>query len=167
MVKTTKIQGGANYATVPDRLKEFRTENPRAKVETSHQFLEDGSLVFSCYILKDKSDENSADATGTAMYTPKDLQKAKSFEKLETVSVGRALSLLGYLNNGQVASTEEMTEFNQYQEDKLEEAIDHLRAAADIAALKDVFMSLGSLMAHSKVIDAKNARKEELLNASN
>jgi len=166
MVKTTKIQGGAEYATVPDRLKEFRESNPRALVETSHSFNEDGSVVFTARILSDKSDKNSAEATGTSMYNANEMKKPKAFEKLETVSVGRALALLGYLNNGQIATSEETAEFTQYMDDKIEEAIDHINASNTIDELKDVFMNLGSLTAHSKVIDAKNARKEALQNES-
>lgn len=166
MVKTTKIQGGADYATVPDRLQEFRKENPRALVETKHEMLTDGGVIFSARILKDKSDSNSAEATGTSMYNAKEMQKAKAFEKLETISVGRALALLGYLNNGQVATSEETAEYTEYLDAKIEETVDKIRSANDIDELREIFMSAGSLISHSKVIDAKNAKKEELTNAS-
>lgn len=167
MVKTKKIAGDVDYAGVPDRLKEFREQNSRADVRTEHTWLADGGLDFKAFIIVDKSDENSASATGTAHYSPNEMKVKKSFEKLETISVGRALAILGYLNNGQVATSEEMEEFNEYQDQKIEDATDALRVAPDIDTLKDVFMSLGSLMAHSKVIEAKNARKEELQSESN
>lgn len=166
MVKTMDLQG-KQYATVPERLKEFRQLHNRALIETKHTVNEDGSVIFSTRILTDKSDENSAESTGTAMYTAKEMQKPKAFEKLETVSVGRALALLGYLNNGQIATSEEMNEFNAYQDEKIEEAVDLLKSANDIEELKEIFMGLGSLIAHSKVIAAKDKRKEELQDASN
>lgn len=167
MVKTKKIAGDVDYAGVPERLKEFRQTNSRADVKTEHTWLDDGGLDFKAFIIVDKSDENSASATGTAHYSAKEMQIKKAFEKLETISVGRALAILGYLNDGQVATTEEMTEFNEYQDSKVEEAVDHLKSAPTIDDLKDIFMNLGSLMAHSKVVDAKNARKEELLSENN
>lgn len=161
-VKTMDIGGGKQYAGVPDRLKEFRSENPRALVETKPEVQADGGVIFFARILTDKSDTNSAEATGTAMYTATEMKKAKAFEKLETISVGRALALLGYLNNGEIATSEETAEYTEYMDSKIEEAVDHLKSAPTIDDLKEIFMNLGSLMAHSKVVDAKNARKEEL-----
>lgn len=166
MVKTTKIQGGADYATVPARLKEFREANPRALVETKPEVQSDGAVIFSARILVDKANSNSAEATGTAMYNATEIKKAKAFEKLETVSVGRALALLGYLNNGQVATSEEMTEFNEYRDEKIEELIDQINACNDIDELKEVFISAGNLIAESRVIEAKDAKKQELQDAS-
>ena len=167
MVKTKQIAGGVEYAGVADRLKEFRNENPRASIQTSHVKNEDGSVVFSTYILKDKSDEFSADATGTASYNAIEMKKAKAFEKLETISVGRALALLGYLNNGEVATSEEMEDFHAFQEEKLEEAIAELGKAKDIEALKATFKALGKLGTHGRVFAAKEARKAELSEVKN
>lgn len=166
MVKTTKIQGGAEYALVPDRLKQFREENPRASITTKPTVSDDGSVIFQVTIIKDKSDEASADATGSAMYNAKEMQKAKAFEKLETVATGRALSILGYLNNGQVASTEEMLEFEEYRDTKKQEAIETaielISDCKTIDDLKETYMSLGITKAEKAVVDAKNKRKEEL-----
>lgn len=164
MVKTIDLQG-KQYATVPERLKEFRELHKRALIETSHTIHEDGSVVFNTRILTDKSDTNSAESTGSAMYTAKQMQGSKAFEKLETISVGRALALLGYLNNGQVATSEEMDEFNAYQDEKIEQAVDELKSAPTLEDLKTIFMGLGNLIAHSQVIEAKNNRKQELQDA--
>lgn len=164
MVKTTKIQGGADYATVPDRLKEFRSENPRALVETKASLQENGSVIFSARILKDKAEPNSAEATGTAMYSDKEMAKPKAFEKLETVSVGRALAFLGYLNNGQVATSEEMIEFEQYKEDQMELIFDEIDVATTQQEFKDILVKLSpeqKRLATPKI----NARIEELKNA--
>lgn len=107
--------GDKDYALVPDRLKKFREENIRASIETDHEFNPDGSVTFKATIIKDLSDAHSARATGTARYSENELKKPKAFEKLETVSVGRALANLGYLNDGQVATTEEMEEYEAAQ----------------------------------------------------
>jgi hypothetical protein len=163
MVKTTKISGNVDYAKVPDRLKKFREDNPRAKVETSFVRNDDGSVDFKAYLLKDKADEYSADATGSASYSVAEMKPAKAFEKLETIAVGRALGLLGYLNNGEVATTEEMEEFNEYRAQKQEDAILSLQEATTIDDLKTTFISLGPLMANPKVVTAKDMRKMELM----
>lgn len=161
-VATTKIGGGAEYATVPARLKAFREDNPRALIETVPT-VSDGMIMFKTRILADKADTNSPEATGHSMGENKG---AKAFEKLETISVGRALALLGYLNNGQIASTEEMEEFNEYQDNKIEDAINSMQEAKTLDQLKDYFISLGNLVTDSRVIEAKDKRKVEL-SASN
>lgn len=107
--------GDKDYALVPDRLKQFREENPRASIDTEHSFLPDESMVFKTTIVKDLSDPNSARATGTARYSKNELAKPKAFEKLETISCGRALSFMGYLNDGRVATSEEMEEYEAAQ----------------------------------------------------
>lgn len=130
-VQTIDLKGN-KYATVPQRLKEFREQNPRALVETKPTFNEDGTVVFSARIVKDKSDDTSAEATGHAYGK---LTGDKAFEKLETVSTGRALALLGYLNNGQVATTEEMDEFNQYKIDQIVEEINGAEKRAEFQTI--------------------------------
>jgi hypothetical protein len=118
MVQTIKLKGN-DYATVPQRLKEFREKNPRATIETKPTVTGE-VIMFEAKIIADSSDPNSPSATG---HSYGKLTGEKAFEKQETVSVGRALSLLGYLNNGQVASTEEMQEFEEYKLNQVHESI--------------------------------------------
>lgn len=170
-VKTTRIerkykdkQGNErsvtiDYAKVVDRLNEFRSENPRGKIETTYK-IDDGYIAFKTYILKDKSDENSAEATGHAV--AKNNGSEKLFEKLETLSVGRALAMLGYAASGEIASFEEMEEYNKFKDEKIDEAIGRMKSSENLEELKTIFMSLGSLMANSRVIEAKDKRKAEL-----
>lgn len=120
MLDTIKLQG-KDYALVPTRLKAFREANPRASVETKPTITEGGQLIFEAKITVDNKDPNSATSTGHSYGKASDGDKA--FEKLETVAVGRALGMLGYLNNGQVATTEEMEEFADYVEQKYQEAV--------------------------------------------
>lgn len=156
-LQTMQVQGG-NYAKVPVRLKDFREKNPRASVETEPT-IDNGQIVFKARIVVDKSDPNSAEATGHSFGENKG---PKAFEKLETIAVGRALALLGWLNNGEVATTEEMEEFYAYKQDKVVEAIDKLNACKTIDELKTTFMSLGSLMSEPEVVKFKDQRKGEL-----
>lgn len=162
-VKTTKITGGADYALVPARLKQFREDNPRAKTETTPT-IDGDMIIFKAHIVKDKSDPNSAEATGHSMGKN---NGNKAFEKLETVALGRALAQLGYLNNGEIATTEEMEEFNAYRENQINEAIIQLNACKTLDELKSVYLGLGSLLSNDKVVKAKDARKAELANANN
>lgn len=124
-VATINLKGN-DYATVPQRLKQFRQDNPRSIVETKPEFMPDGTVVFSARIVKDKADESSAEATG---HSYGKLGESKAFEKLETIATGRALALLGYLNNGQVATTEEMEEFESYKAEQFESVMDEIKKA--------------------------------------
>lgn len=158
--------GGKDYALVPARLKKFREANPRASITSKATRFDDGSMEFVTYILTDKADEFSADADGHATYSADELKQPKSKEKLETISVGRALAKLGYLNDGQIATTEEMEEFEKFKTDRKKEAIEgavtRIEASQDINGLKSIFVSLGELMTDPDVIAAKDKRKAEL-----
>jgi len=131
-VKTTKIAGGKEYALVPDRLKAFREANPRAKTETAPTIVGE-TIMFKAHIIMDKSDVNSAEATG---HSYGKLGDPKAFEKLETVALGRALAQLGYLNNGQIATTEEMEEFEEFKTQQFKEQIE---SAESVEQLMVVF----------------------------
>jgi len=144
MVKTIKLQG-KDYAQVVERVKEFRKDCPYGKIETSPLIQEDGQIIFKATVIKDKSDESSAEATGHALGNNK---SQKSFEKLETIAVGRALAMLGYASDGEIASGDEMEEYIKYTEDKKKEklvnATEKLEDTTNIAELKDVWGNLPS-----------------------
>jgi hypothetical protein len=129
-VQTINLKGN-EYATVPQRLKQFREDNPRSLVETKPEFRED-MVVFSARIVKDQADPTSATATG---HSYGKLTGDKAFEKLETVATGRALALLGYLNNGQIATTEEMNEFHAYQFEQIVEEINNATKREEFTAI--------------------------------
>lgn len=150
---------GKEYATVPERLKLFREDCPNGLIETSPEVKDDGQIIFTARVLKDKAKPDSAEATGHALGK---LGQSKAFEKLETIAIGRALATLGYLASGDIASAEEMEDFYEYRETQKKEAIDKLKDAKTIEELKQVFMGLDSLMAEKDVIVAKDARKKEL-----
>jgi hypothetical protein len=157
-VKTMKLQGN-DYAKVADRLKKFREECPNGQIKTEPKFLEDNKILFTATVVKDKSTDSSAEATGHALGENKG---TKAFEKLETVAIGRALATLGYLMSGEIASTEEMEEFYEYQQEKVQAAVAQLEAAESLDELKQTFMGLGSLMAEKAVIETKDKRKVAL-----
>jgi hypothetical protein len=154
--------GDKDYALVPGRLKKFREANPRAGLDTVPTIHEDGSVTFKATIIQDRANEYSATATGNAHYSASEIKKPKAFEKLETISLGRALANIGYLNDGQIATTEEMEEFEAYKNTKIDEAVEKLTRAESIEALKITFLGLGELMAKPEVVEAKDKRKVEL-----
>ncbi|MFN3658156.1 MAG: hypothetical protein ACK4UO_12945 [Pseudolabrys sp.] len=135
---------GKAYAQVKDRLQQFWKENPRGSVKTTPDFLPDGRVRFSAHIIKDKKEPASADATGHSF--GKTGQKEKDFEKLETIAVGRALALLGYASDGEIASSEEMEEFHQHQEEKHIEAVlaatEKLTNAKSLSDLQKIWAAL-------------------------
>lgn len=157
-LNTVKVQGG-DYATVPTRLKAFRETHPKASVETEPTIQPDGQIMFKATIVADGSDPESPRATGHS-YGPNKGQKA--FERLETVSVGRALSLLGYLNNGEVASTEELEDFYGFQFDQYEKRIDN---AKDVKELVEIFKGMNS-DAQKQFTEKLGAKRKELTDAA-
>ena len=106
---------------------------------TSLSKSDNGEIVFKAWGWKDKNDfldilkvnankdvaYLSADANGTAKNVIKKDKglSEKDFEKLETIAVGRMLALLGYGVGGEIASSEEMEEFEAYQAEKHEQTI--------------------------------------------
>lgn len=177
--KTTTIGGGAEYAKVAERLKLFREANPKGKQESAYEVDVDGTLVFTVWLWKDKNDllelmkagitdkdalRSSADANGNAKGTVAGGEK-KDFEKLESIALGRALANLGYLASGEIASSEEMEEFEKYQkqlhEQAVAEAIENMNEAKTIDELKLAFVA-SKMMNDPEVVKAKDLRKAEL-----
>lgn len=154
-----------NYAKVKDRLTAFWEENPSGSIVTKPQeFM--GKIMFQTEIMIDKGNPQSRTATGTALQGT-DADGEKVFEKLETISVGRALALLGYAVSGEVASSEEMEEFHKYREEKRTgeklNAIENLEEVKDLETLKTTWMNLKAYLREDKdLVELKDKRKEEL-----
>lgn len=153
--------GDKDYALVPARLKKFREANQRASITTNPTIHDDGSVTFQAKIIQDRSDEYSADATGTAHYSAEEIKKPKAFEKLETISIGRALANIGYLNDGQIATSEEMQEFEQYQLDKVGTAVEAIQKAEKRGEFQDILSKLNPEQ-QKQVTPIIKARMEEL-----
>jgi hypothetical protein len=158
---TIDLKGKA-YATVPARIKEFREKNPNGLIETKPEILEN-EIMFTARILKDKANPSSGEATGHAIGKK---QGDKAFEKLETIAVGRALALLGYMASGDIASSEEMEEFNQYQLEKkqqiIEDAVLELSKATTLVELQTIWKTLGTAIKEQEVFDKKEELKKIL-----
>lgn len=160
-VTTMQLGQGIEYAKVADRLKEFRSDNPHGKTETVSEIAADGSTIFTVYIWKNKDEllgtmklgitepealRATADANGSAKGQVG--TKEKDYEKLETVALGRALAMLGYLSSGEIASSEEMEEFHAFKAKQVEEALKDaagsLESAKTLDELRARFMALSA-----------------------
>lgn len=145
-LETIDLKGNA-YAKVAVRLKEFREMCTNGLIETTPTFLNDNKVAFKTRILKDKSDQNSGEGTGHSMGSlVKDgKEDPKAFEKLETISIGRALSVMGFMASGEVASFEEMEEFMSQKETerqiKIQEIKDEVDAIKNVDELREYFKS--------------------------
>lgn len=150
-----------DYSQVKERLKMFREEKPRGLIETVPTIKDDGSIMFRARIVADKSDEYSAEATGHSLSTEINAKDKKAFEKLETIAVGRALALLGYSADGEIASSEEMEEYEEWKERKVEDdvnkGIENINNCKSLDELKDVWKKLGKLNTNTRLIEAKES----------
>jgi hypothetical protein len=133
---------GNDYAKVAERLKLFRTDWPHSKHESAYEYDVDGSATFTVWLWKEKDEllelikagitdkdtlRSSADANGNAKGQVG--EKQKDFEKLESIALGRALANLGYLASGEIASFEEMEEYEKFREQQQAEAVQEVLAA--------------------------------------
>lgn len=160
-IKTIKLQG-KDYAQVSERIKAFRNDCPHGSINTEPK-IDGDTLIFKAIIVKDKNSHNSADATGHS-FGKNSGQKA--FEKLETIAVGRALALLGYAGDGEIASGEEMQEFLEYQEqqkkESIQNAIEKLEETKNLDQLKKVWPSIQpNIRDEKEILDLKNKLKEK------
>lgn len=107
-LKTIKVGGGADYAKVAERLKEFHKKYENGKIETSYSMTET-MICFKVTITPDTSKPERF-FTGHSLGA---LKGIKAFEKLETIAVGRGLAFCGLLADGDVASFDEMEEYDR------------------------------------------------------
>lgn len=175
--QTMQLSGNA-YAKVAERLKLFREDWKNSKSETSHTYMEDGSVEFKAWLWKDKSEyidlvksgvtdkeilRSTADADGDAKGAVG--TKVKDFEKLQTIAMGRALANLGYLASGEIASFEEMEEFWKYKEtlreDEISEAVERIKATKNNEELNKLLPAIGGVLKFQAVIEAGKAKRAE------
>ena len=161
--KTMQV-GGNNYAKVTERIKEFRKDTVRGLIET-YPTIEGDTLMFKARILKDKSDPDSAEATGHSYKSG--FNEKKDFEKQESIAVGRALAMLGYAADGEIATGEEMQDFEEYQAERrallLEDVTASLRKSKNLKELKIIWSNLDSEL-KAELEEVKNEIKNNYEN---
>jgi hypothetical protein len=186
----TKRMGNFDMASAADRILAFWEMYPNGKMQVIRSVDPTDNLkVFDTYIWKDKStwldaakalpaglDKetiesillSSCDANAPAKQ-PEGKEAKKDFEKLDTISAGRALAKIGFLKDGQVASNEEMEEFNQYKKTKLEEetesALEYLNEAESLEDLAKRWVEIGGDVKKVKeVVEKKDLMKANFQN---
>lgn len=156
--KSIKIQ----HAKVNDRLLFFWAENPNGSIETSQEF-QNETVIFKTVIIADQTNEHSRKATG---HSYGKLGDEKAFEKLETISVGRALALLGYSASGEVASFEEMEDFLSQKELKRQEKIAEIKTKIDnVKSIEELRVIYKENRGYGKELDEYILVKSKELNA--
>lgn len=177
-IKTVKIGGGIDYAKVADRIKIFWEENPNGKIDTEREDISDNKVRFIARIWRDSkvildlatvgTDINIVKLTANATASADAAKKGdKENEKLETVAVGRALAMLGYLASGEVASREEMEQFEAYKanlfQDEINKTIEEMKKAKTIDELRDLYVSLSAeLRTNQEILNLKDELKKKL-----
>lgn len=100
---TTINLSGKRYAPVKERLKAFHTDFPKGVITFSAKETLEGLLI-TCTVL------NNGTTIGNAMsFTGGKV--AKAVEKAQSVALGKALGYIGYYGDGEIASFEEMAEY--------------------------------------------------------
>lgn len=177
-IKTVKIGGGIDYAKVADRIKIFWEENPNGKIDTEREDISENKVRFIARIWRDSkvildlatvgTDINIIKLTANATASADAAKKGdKENEKLETVAVGRALAMLGYLASGEVASREEMEQFEAYKadlfKDEINKTIEEMKEAKTIDELRKLYVSLSAeLRTNQEILNVKDKLKKKL-----
>ena len=166
-VDTIDLKGN-DYAKFPDRIKLFWEDCPDGKIITVNELDATGQREFYAYVWRNKKDYvsndlNSADSKGSALGNTKG---QKDFEKLETIAIGRALAILGYLASGEVASFEEIEEYHREQEEKrfqyITEQVELFELAKSMDELKQLWLFTDKTI--PVIQQAKDKKKGELEN---
>ena len=94
--------GEFEYAKVSTRLMEMHEKNALCAIETTYEFKE-GWVIFTATV---HTERGKFDGHSMGKVTV----RQKEFEKLESISVGRALAFAGFLASGEIACYEEMAD---------------------------------------------------------
>ena len=103
-MKTISLQG-KQYAQVKDRIAEAHKTNSKLSILTTVECFDKEKLSF---LFTAEVENEKWKFTWHALQS---IQAKKDFEKWETIAVGRALALAGYLSDWEVASYEEIIDF--------------------------------------------------------
>lgn len=137
-IKTIKLSGNVDYAKVSARVAEFHKAYKNGCITTQDEFKNE-FVIFRATIVLD-AEKPERKFTGTSLGK---INGIKAFEKLETIAVGRALAFAGFLSDGEIASNEEMA---NYEETVIQidnsAAINKLKATKSLTELKTAWLSL-------------------------
>lgn len=123
-IRTISLKG-KDYSPVSARVEQFHKDHRDGNILTSYEFNEGYCIfkaqvifggVYSVYSGTHDGEPIFDDSDRPRTFTGHAFGKVgteKAFEKLESVAVGRALAFAGYLAGGEIASYDEIEEFNK------------------------------------------------------
>ena len=121
-----------SYAKVSVRVGEFHKGFRNGRIETS--YIIDGDRVFWKAIVT--LDLKTSERYFTGHSTVKLTGEVKQFEKGETIAVGRALAFAGFLSEGDIASLDEIEEYEAAKVDPQQSMFDKASAMIESASSK-------------------------------
>jgi hypothetical protein len=161
-LKTINLQG-KEYAKVAERLRAVHEDHKDFDIVNSYEVTPAGAVVFTATLtIRDKKDaKNVVTYTG---HSYGKLGAAKAFEKQETIAVGRALAFAGYHADGEIASVDEMADYEQSVDtEAVQSAISAIDATKDLNGLKKVYDAMPPAIKRSKqVLEAGKKKKQDL-----
>lgn len=118
-IKTTDIKG-KNYAEVNQRIKAFRKVHPDGSIVTEMVSNENGLCVMRAVVA---DEDGKVLGTGTAYEKESSsyINKTSYIENCETSAVGRALGICGFGIDAEVASSDEVNNAIQQQEQLMQQ----------------------------------------------
>lgn len=142
-MKTVKVQGGADYAMVVERVKEFNARYPENGAIIPEMIVDDGNkIVFKTHIYID--DRLVGVGHNEEIRGSSQINKASAMENCETGATGRALAFgCGFMPDGSLASDEEIAQarLQQSQVDEhlktMKVAVGYISAALHVAIAED------------------------------
>ena len=106
-VKTTKVQGGADYAMVVNRVHKFKEMYENGQILTEIVSNKDGQVIFKAHAVVDgviRGTGHAKEDMGSS-----NINSTSHVECAETSAIGRALAFgIGLMPSGQIASYEEV-----------------------------------------------------------
>lgn len=159
-LKTIKVSGGAEYAKVSERLKEFHKSYKNGNIETSYSLTE-AMICFKATIIPD-IEKPARFFTGHSLGK---IAGIKAFEKLETIAVGRALAFLGLLADGDIASADEMSDFkSELTEVDVSSAVKKISNVNSLEELRKVWNALSQIQRDDSLVTRAKDEKKKLIN---
>lgn len=155
--KEGRVIARFDYAKVTARVGEFHKDNSNGSIRTECDF-KDGWALFKATVIPEVKNADRY-FTGTSLGK---VGSEKALEKLETISVGRALAFAGYLSDGEIASLEEMAKYDETPQIDNTAAIEKLKSAKNIEALRLFWLQLSQ----AERDDAEVAHVKDLMKES-
>ena len=154
------------YAKVSARIAELHKDYKNAAIKTEFEF-KDGWAIFKANLILDVKNPDRV-FNGTSMGK---VGAVKAFEKLETIAVGRALALAGFLSDGEIASSEEMASYEEsvdiVEQNEVADATVQLESAHTLEELGKVWRSFPQAWRNNaEILNLKNQLKAKYENPS-